>query len=514
MASSVTVIAQRTVQCANFASVAAYDWPLKLGPFDHLVAPFIPVAVVYVYKALPASSAELVPVDRLHRAMERLLDYYPHQSGRLHIHESDGTREIDRVGAGASLLEARCSDPLDAFCSPEHDGRVVITSLPDGGNALLAPFDPAMDKVLNGPLLTVQHTRFACGSVALGIRLYHTLCDGGGYFQLVRHLAELYRGLGAGDATSGLACPPHIRPYLNDFHDKVTATDRQAALAFQPELLYLVDESSAVKDDAAPAVLPPPAPVVPLSPVTGRVMRFSAAELNALKEHATGPNGEWASTFEALAAHLHQRVYLARLKLPHAPTPSSLVRDYLNPINTRSRLASNDEAQGMPPGYFGNALLTTSTPMDHELLAEGAPLWRIAKVIHDLSRSPTFTDVNVLRQTIRWVAAQPDVRRVRDHFNFAPGAFMASQWNKLPTYAGADFDVDSHGAPIPPLLVAPPFTPISLVDGLGYFVATEEQFHRGVDVKSSSDIDLHLALSEPLWEILNQDPEFRRFRKP
>ena len=78
---------------------------------------------------------------------------------------------------------------------------------------------------------------------------------------------------------------------------------------------------------------------------------------------------------------------------------------------------------------------------------------------------------------------------------------MISQWNKFDMYAGNVFEV-------PPVLVSTPFTPISLLDGLAYFLPTEEQGTGG----DTGAIDVNVSLSEPLWNIIDQDEEFRRFR--
>jgi len=78
---------------------------------------------------------------------------------------------------------------------------------------------------------------------------------------------------------------------------------------------------------------------------------------------------------------------------------------------------------------------------------------------------------------------------------------MISQWNKFDMYESTVFDVE-------PILVSPPFTPISLMDGLVYYLPTEDR-STGAD---RGAIDVVLALSEPIWGILDQDSEFRRFR--
>ncbi|CAF4424710.1 unnamed protein product, partial [Adineta steineri] len=44
-------------------------------------------------------------------------------------------------------------------------------------------------------LFHIRHTRFACGSVALGITLNHQVADAHSYFQLIKDWTQLYKNL-------------------------------------------------------------------------------------------------------------------------------------------------------------------------------------------------------------------------------------------------------------------------------------------------------------------------------
>ncbi|KAJ7693881.1 transferase family-domain-containing protein, partial [Mycena rosella] len=439
-ADSVSITSRHTVHCANESSCTALDSPFCLGPLDHEVSPGIPVAVVFVYDKPP-------DFERLRRALARLLDYYPQLTGRLQV-GSDQSVEITRLGTGAELLEAQCSERLDAFSS---GGHVVLQNFPGAGNALMPPFDPA--GISRDPVLTIQYTRFACGGVSLGVRTLHTLCDADGFFQMVQDLAELYRGLGNDADIPSLAHPPHIRPYLADLTATMSPEERAAALDFKPSLFYV--EASAPAE-AAPSSPPYAVNPLPPPPVVGRFLRFSSAELATLKENATDPTSSdsWVSTFDALSAHLHQRVYRARVRLrENDPSHGELSPpDFLTPVNIRSRIGT---AQ-LPPRYFPNALLCTDASFPPDVLAT-APLWQIAKVLHAMTRTSGATSKDELVATVRWLAAQPDRQRVKQSFRYGNGSLSLSQWNKVDMYA-----VFAAA----PILVAPPFTLISLLDGL------------------------------------------------
>lgn len=504
-ADSVSVISQHTIRCANETSWAALDSPFRLGPLDQGVAPFIPIAVVFVYEQSTSNpDVELIPAEHLQRSLSLLLDHYPHLTGRLQINSGDGTPELTRLGTGAEFLVARCSERLDAFTSPGNSpGRIL--SLPGAGNALLAPFD--VTSIYHNPLFTVQHTRFACGSVALGVRVYHKVCDADGFFQLVQDLAELYRGVrsfekneGPTSSSPSLAHPPHIRSYMSELNgDNTTPGERLEALEYQPAQLYIESPSTNidVEDHAADNFISSPSTVTTSHPppVVGRFLRFSSRELNTLKAHATDPNAssdDWISTFEALSAHLCQRVHRARLKL-HAKDPNHGTLsspNFLTPVNLRSRLGND-----FPSRYFPNALWLayTDLPLASDVLSNG-PLWQVAKSLHNMTRTPSRSSKEEINRNLKWMAFQPDKGKIRDRFQYGNGTLMISQWNKFDMYAGTVFDV-------PPVLVSPPFTPISLVDGLGYLVPTEERGTGG----DTGAIDVSLALSEPLWAIFDKD---------
>lgn len=488
-----------------------------LGPIDQLIPPFVPSTVVCVYKQPGSSSmadandSKLIAVDRLARAMALLLDYYPHLTGRLQFNPSDGTPEIAHLDSGIELLEARCSARLDESVDAST-GRITMTALPDAGNALVPPFVLSLEAVCRNPIFSIQHTRFACGSVTLGMSIHHIVCDGEGFFQLVRDLAELYRGLRAAEAkaeatVAGLAHPPHIRSYLSD----MTPEERQKMADFQPKFFTLAPSHGGKTAGTETMTAHVTSPASSQPPVVGRVLRFSRSELAMLKNSATDPDGRgWVSTFDALSAHIFQRVYQARLRLrqsqglPPSSSSDDIPRGFLTSINLR-----HPDRLNLSPRYFPNAAFATFTTLPHDVIANG-PLWKVAQTIHDLTRSVVPHDV---AQDLRWVAAQPDKRRVQPAWVSGIGSFIVTQWSKFGMYAGADFDVDdAHGSPIPPALVSRPFTRISLLDGLATFSATEEQFAQqraaaptGADVSSArhssaSAIDVNLAISEPVWQ--------------
>ncbi|ELR19753.1 uncharacterized protein ACA1_201100, partial [Acanthamoeba castellanii str. Neff] len=126
--------------------------------------------------------------DSLHQALAHLLNYYPHLTGRIAFNPD----AQDRSPRHRSVPRRRCGPVRRRWRRRRRAApRLVALTLPGaGGNALLAPFDPSMEGVCCDPILTVQHTRFACGGVALGVRLLHMVCDADGFFQFLIYLAD------------------------------------------------------------------------------------------------------------------------------------------------------------------------------------------------------------------------------------------------------------------------------------------------------------------------------------
>ncbi|KAJ7129246.1 hypothetical protein C8R44DRAFT_776262 [Mycena epipterygia] len=59
------------------------------------------------------------------------------------------------------------------------------------------------------------------------------------------------------------------------------------------------------------------------------------------------------------------------------------------------------------------------------------PLWKIAEALHPLTRAPALTSSDELHSTVRWLAAQPDKRQIRQGFHYGSGSLILSQWNKF-----------------------------------------------------------------------------------
>lgn len=463
--------------------------PILLGPLDHITQNFMPITVVFVYRQEEKDPIkELIPIEKFRRALGRLLDYYPHLAGRI-VMSGDHSPRIEQLNAGAKLVMAECDRKLSDFNAIGDDGgpsRLIITNLPEGGNALLPPFDPSEAGMTRDPILNVQHTRFACGGVAIGFCLRHIVCDASGFFQLVQDLAHLYRGSLNDGQSFKLSKLPHTHSYKAELHN-MTPKVRLEALNIKPVGFKLSPEmNTSVTGEEKPS--PPP--------VLGRIIRFSPHELALLKAEANSTNqSNHVSTFCALTAHIWQSVHCARAK---AEGDNLLPPQLLITVNLRNR----NQLPGIQPRYFPNAVFSPVVALPTAQLLD-APLSVVAALIHDSVQPQESTD---MLEALKWIAAQPDKRRVQFCIDYSQESVFVTQWSKFDMYQGTRFDV-------PPALVAQPFTPLSLYDGLAYFMATEEQLQQSGSEITTGSIDVSLALSEPVWSILDDDANFRRYRE-
>ncbi|KAF4968639.1 hypothetical protein FSARC_4014 [Fusarium sarcochroum] len=492
--SGVHVLARHTVQSANLIvpdSVASSTFPFLLGPLDHLGSPIIPVGVVWIYGS-SSGCPKPVSIDTLSQALSRLLDYYPQLTGRLNIDTSSGIRTISRQETGVHLYEARCDVSLPKFYNiSTEELSLGLGDLGGTSVALLSPWEASEASVQREPLLRVQHTRFACGSVALGIQLARVMAGAGGFLNLFQHLAELYRAITHdGIEKTELKNPPHIKPYMADRMAEFGSKDIPAASLTQPlgySIGRTLEEPPSTRD--TPEVVTPEAKE-PACPVQGREIRFTASELAALKASATPPDGSsWVSTFSALSAHIWQRSQKARLRTQTSgqghDDPTVQPCTFFTSVDFSSKI-------GLPQPYFPSAVITPSVQLSASELVD-APLWRIAKAIHDTTRAVSAEQV---RDLANWVIAQPRKQDIRQTASFGTNSLITTAWNKFSLYAGADLEV-------PPTIACVPFTPTNLVDGLGFFLQPRD---------GNGDIVVALALDQAVWEVLDDDAAFRQWK--
>ncbi|KAG7448022.1 uncharacterized protein BT62DRAFT_946892 [Guyanagaster necrorhizus] len=157
--------------------VSGGERTVALSIIDSTVGNFSPCGAVWFYDASPS----LPNPEGLRSALRKTLDFYPQWCGRLyHLPPSHTT--IDRL----ALTFGCATDPGVLFVDVQTNVRLAdliplprpkewdASDLPAAHflpSTPLAPVDP------EGPVMSVQVTTFACGGIAIGIRLAHPLSD-------------------------------------------------------------------------------------------------------------------------------------------------------------------------------------------------------------------------------------------------------------------------------------------------------------------------------------------------
>jgi hypothetical protein len=253
--------------------------------------------------------------DALARSLEQLWRFSSAERS-FRAERREGTLEIAALDSGVPFLTASTETEIAAL--PLSSDRFPGTRALPSSLSLLPPFDSAHPT--DGPLLSVQHTRFGGGAVCLGVQLHHAVADMDGFVQMREDWTEVHRA--RAEDKDGIALPPplSVLPTLDrSLFGRMNKEDMERRLQGHTELTHR-SKNTAVAAAAAPAVAAAAAPA-PGSASILRCFRFEADELARIKQAATPPSSSstaaspagaaahggqaaWVSTFEALAAHL------------------------------------------------------------------------------------------------------------------------------------------------------------------------------------------------------------------
>lgn len=481
---NITITAIHTVHSEH--QITVQD-PFVLGPFDQLGHFATPVNAVWIYESSP--SIDLIPLERLRRAISRLLDYYPHLTGRLQIDPETDVRSITRLGTGIHLLEAACDAPLQSFANRSSlPGREYsVFDFPEFGNGLLAPWDMSLEGAQRDPVFTVQRTEFACSAVAIGMRLSHVVSGAGGFLGLYQDLAKIYRATDtAHGGQIGLTSPPYLPPFMVTSMLHMNADQQRKALSERPAA-YSVRNPEAAAGSSAEIEAHSQGKSLKQDPIVGRSLRFSSSAIATIKRQAVDSESSSAraSTFTALSAHFWQHTHLARLAQAQSSSNEGQRQIFLSSaFGTSVNFVPH---LGLPPRSFGNTIVTPVVELESKELAQ-APLWKIADIINDRIRHVSAEEVHKLGN---WIAAQPKKSHIQLDFPVTAASFIATGWHRFPLYSGADLDV----API----FASPVLMESLFDGMIIFMEAKAN-DRGVEAVAT--------MKSSTWEFLDRDVGF------
>jgi len=525
---------------------------MDLAFADLLMMPFYAVRCLFFYEAPQKGAAdeEFMPAERMERTFQRVLDAYPLLAGRLRRRAPDAAVQIEYGGAGdagVEFLRARSEATLASLpLSPaRYEG---MHSLP-ASLELLQPMDWSGGDGLPRTLCSVQHTRFACGGVCIGVYIQHYLADGDAVFTLMRDWRDTYAAMSLQDRaakdgasaplTADWPAPPHLdRSVL--FPRQATKEQTALAAAFREdlyttkpltqagvaaadsgaapvnaELTRLLSASSlatlagstavaaAVPATAAPAsILSDALASLPSNFCVHRVIRFSKAELAAMVAAASskeaGCTSEWVSTFEALAGHLLRCMSRARLvSASEAAQRGVSVAEGGVAINFRSK-----HQPRLPEKVFANAVFKNYFNVPAESVWQEPQQQGNGSVVLDRALAEAASsahaaiarlDATGIEQAKCWVHSRPrkDELNLRDEV----GITLVS-WAKFGLY-GAPLSFEPN---VPPVRVCFPHSAEG-VDGLVTIMETPRE--------TGGALDVYLGLLRDPMARLLRDPLFR-----
>ncbi|CAF1273888.1 unnamed protein product [Didymodactylos carnosus] len=316
-------------------------------------------------------------------------------------------------------------------------------------------------------ILHIQHTRFMCGSVALGIHFNHCAGDAHSYFQLVRDWAQLYKN----SQYHPVVC--HQRSLLEPTLAETAARKNSHPNFNNQKTHYIRQETlpSVSTVDAVRSVV--------------KIFRFSCDELNRMKLDATSQlpfDVAYVSTFDALTAHLYRHIAIARR------SSSSMAKLYIS-TDIRPRLRQ----PLVPSTYFGNAIVFSYLEMETTQLISENRLGPLSSQVHQAIVSNTSDEI---RTTLAWITSQPDKSKIAATFDLDKADFIITAWNKMNMYSDSDFEPGVH-----PCRIALPCT--TSFKSAAIFFSTE---------KNDTSIDVVLGLAIEDMERLESNSEFRKYQ--
>jgi shikimate O-hydroxycinnamoyltransferase len=298
---------------------------VPLTVFDKLHYDLYVHALYFFHPPAPPSSV-------LEAGLAAALAEYPEWAGRLGV-DARGNRAILLNGAGARLVEATaaaadvCS--LDSVVPPEPATPATMS------------LHPSAEDAVDGEVLLLQVTRFACGSFVVGTAVQHVVGDGAAFHCFVSAWGQASRGAAVDPA------PVHDRvSFFVPRHPPLVEFEHRGAEYKRPPRPREGEEKAGGSESGPRAKAN--ADVGEKQLVTRRVnlSREFVAELKT-RASAGAPLPRRYSTLQCVAAHLWRCVTRARRLDARARTTLRIA------VNGRSRMRN----PRVPEAYAGNVVL-------------------------------------------------------------------------------------------------------------------------------------------------------------
>ncbi|MCP4716826.1 MAG: hypothetical protein GY868_17040, partial [Deltaproteobacteria bacterium] len=287
--------------------------PLALNALDHLEVLFN-MEIVYFY-------CDSLDARRLKASLTKALADFPFLAGQL-VRNKSRLLSVQDTALGVLFSEDTCGAKLEELTDGIHTRY--------NAGSFISRINPLRLTNKNHPLATFRLTHLNGGGSALGICISHAMADGFSFFQFINHWARIHAG------QSGPR-PLHERGLLYSRQvadaspDAVQNQTRECAGFHRHSHLSLARLIAAF--------------MLKQRSVVCRVLRFSSAQLNAIKKAAEAESPDRVSLNDALCAHLW------RFCVNIGGLPPDRGCRLLLPINIR-RLTGHPRADD----YFGNAV--------------------------------------------------------------------------------------------------------------------------------------------------------------
>lgn len=347
---------------------------------------------IYVYQANTnhPNGADSDPAHLIREALSRVLFYYYPLAGKLK-RQSDGTLRIKCNADGVPFLEATANCQLSSL--GYFDGI-------DTKTAKQFLFYPETDSDDGYHPLALQVTKFSCGGFTIGMGLSHSVCDGTGAAQFFRAMAELASG----------KTEPSVKP--------VWERERLAGKPSGDPITLLADAASMAAS-----------PYWPTTDLVHGLFNITSDGLSKLKnsltkeiENETLDESFSFTTIEALGAYVWRSRIRAFELNPDGKSIFHLavgIRNITNPP--------------LPPGYYGNAFLSSPSVFPVKDLHEG-PLSNVAKMIKESKKRASNNDY--VGNTLSFLET---VRQQRMKIEGGAASTILTDWRRLGLLEEVDF---------------------------------------------------------------------------
>ncbi|MFJ8010063.1 acyltransferase [Streptomyces fagopyri] len=393
---------------------------VRLSVYDLMTGTFATPRTFFYRRRLDAAA--------LRESLAKTLPHYPLLTGRL-VRDDDRGLSVVCDDAGIPFTESHSDRPM-----PEYGlDRSAKPDLPAYRHKVSAFRVVGHDT----PLLSVRVTHMRGGGSVLGVTINHSIVDGSGYLDFLRHWSRVHHG---GEQHA----EPYARTLLDGLADGAAPgaeqhSDQYALVSGRRKAGFIWRVNTRSRG------------------VRTITLRLAGDEVRALKEHARAGlagSGPRISTGDALGAHLWK--VLAELRArPDADTERlGMV------VGLRPALGAR-----LPDGYWGNAV-TNVTPALPAGELRAASLADTAAVVREAVGGVTAERV---RDEVAFLEARRRARRThlvlsRMALDAFEGTVALNNVSRLPVYeidfgAGRPFWFEFPANPVPwSLLITP--TPV------------------------------------------------------